>query len=251
MGAPGVWRTTNTVSTRVTSLTLDSVSQLPWHARRCVFWEIDPVAVNGSRTLCDTEFEKEAWLSSVMLEWGSCGQVLTLGGSVRAARMGSTVSGYAFYAPPNVVPRSTMFPTSPVSPDAILMTTLYVNELAAAEGFEEVLIQAVIDDLVRRGVRAIEAFGYVPAEGEDPPPSLHDVHVTPGDCRPETCMIRASRLLGSGFSIVSHHHRFPRLRLELDRDHGWKADVEAALSRLLEVASINLSQTASPSAVGV
>lgn len=211
---------------------------------------MDPISFNGTRSHCDAEFEKEAWLSSVMLEWGSCGQLLTLDGSMRTAGMGTSVSGYAFYAPPSVVPRSNLFPTSPVSPDAILLTMLYVNELAAAEGFEEVLIQAVIDDLVRRGVRAIEAFGYVP-DDSTPPVLLHDVHVSPGDCSPQTCMIRASKLVGSGFTVVAAHHRFPRLRLELDRDHGWKADVEAALSRLLEVASINLSQTASPSALGV
>lgn len=204
--------------------------------------------LNGSRSHCDPEFEKEAWLSAVMLEWGSCGQLLTLDGSMRTAGHGTSVSGYALYAPPNVVPRSVLFPTSPVSPDAILLTMLYVNELAAAEGFDEVLVQAVIDDLVRRGVRAIEAFGYVPDVGESAP-TLHEIHRTPGDCSPHTCMIRASRLLSAGFTVVAAHHRYPRLRLELDRDHGWKADVEAALSRLLEVATINLSETASPSAV--
>ena len=63
------------MSTRITSLTLDSLDQLSAHARRCVFWEIDPVAMRNSREFCDPEFEKEAWLSMVMLEWGSCGQV--------------------------------------------------------------------------------------------------------------------------------------------------------------------------------
>ena len=33
----------------------------------------------GVTTLPDPEFEKEAWLSMVMLEWGSCGQVATAG----------------------------------------------------------------------------------------------------------------------------------------------------------------------------
>ena len=48
------------------------------------------------------------------------------------------------------------------------------------------------------------------------------------------CMISAEFLEDFGFEVVAPHHRFPRLRLELDRDHGWKADVEEALERLLK-----------------
>jgi hypothetical protein len=37
---------------------------------------------------------------------------------------------------------------------------------------------------------------------------------------------------------VAAHPYFPRLRLELDKGLGWKAEVEAALERLLEVAQM-------------
>jgi hypothetical protein len=41
-----------------------------------------------------------------------------------------------------------------------------------------------------------------------------------------------------GFVVVSPHRYFPRLRLELDKGLGWKAEVEAALERLLESAQL-------------
>jgi hypothetical protein len=53
-------------------------------------------------------------------------------------------------------------------------------------------------------------------------------------------MIDADFLEKYGFEVVAPHHRFPRLRLELDRDHGWKEDVEAALERLLEAAALTV-----------
>jgi hypothetical protein len=65
------------VSARITPLRLEAFDQLPKHARRCVFWEVDPATLGEQDQLADPEFEKEAWLSMVMLEWGSCGQVAT------------------------------------------------------------------------------------------------------------------------------------------------------------------------------
>ena len=65
------------MSARITPLRLESFEQLPKHARRCVFWEVDPDIMGRNDHLTDPEFEKEAWLSMVMLEWGSCGQVAT------------------------------------------------------------------------------------------------------------------------------------------------------------------------------
>lgn len=58
------------MSARIVPLRLDGFEQLPKHARRCVFWEVDPATVGDGQHLSDPEFEKEAWLSMVMLEWG-------------------------------------------------------------------------------------------------------------------------------------------------------------------------------------
>ncbi|MFD6390167.1 GNAT family N-acetyltransferase [Nocardia sp. NPDC055029] len=240
------------MSTSVTALTLDRLDQLPAHTRRCVFWELDPAVAADSHAFSDPVFEKEAWLSTVMLEWGSCGQL---------AHVDNNIAGCALYSPPSAVPRSTLFPTSPVSPDAVLLTTLQAEFPYEEADVAHRLIQAVVADLVRRGVRAIEAFGIrngpasssladrglgssmrlmerIAAPLRDPAAATH--------CTPETCMIDADFLTEVGFEVVAPHHRFPRLRLELDSDHGWKEDVERALDQLLAAASM-----APPTRVGV
>ena len=181
-------------------------------------------------------FEKEAWLSMVMLEWGSCGQVATNDGHP---------AGCAIYSPPHTVPRAGLFPTSPVSPDAILLTTLRLEHQENNDGLAHNLVQAVVADLVRRGVRALESFGIRRTEEEtsalaralDAPPSA----TAAMKCSPETCMIPAEFLEDVGFEVVAPHRRFPRLRLELDRDHGWKEDVEYALEQLLAAAALTVA----------
>lgn len=220
------------MSIRTTALTLDTVGEFAGHSRNCTFWELDPTAVEGT-DIADPGLEKEAWLSALLLEWGSCGRMLW---------DGDKLLGHALYAPPAECPRSRLFPTSPVSADAVLLMSVDVYEQQAPWSLITPLMNAVTGDLVRRGVRAIEAFGYresTPEPGFDPSMLLRDV-VTPGagDCSPARCMISTEWLEGLGFQVVAPHHRFPRLRLELGRDLGWKAEVEAALEKLFNDAKL-------------
>jgi hypothetical protein len=97
----------------------------------------------------------------------------------------------------------------------------------------------VVADLVRRGVRALEAFGRTEATAElaDPaavPKELRPAMEVLGDCAVDQCVLDADFLERVGFVVVSKHRYFPRLRLELESGLGWKAGVEAALERLLE-----------------
>lgn len=120
------------MSARISPLRLEAFEQLPKHARRCVFWEVDPETVEGEDHLADPEFEKEAWLSMVMLEWGSCGQVAT---RVPAGDDGDSelpCLGYVLYAPPHAVPRALQFPSGPVSADAVLLTSMAIEPGRAA-----------------------------------------------------------------------------------------------------------------------
>src|SRR5215207_2531220 len=137
-------------------LRLEAFEQLPKHARRCVFWEVDPSTLDRDDHLSDPEFEKEAWLSMVMLEWGSCGQIASAASTGHPS--GDDVDdsdapclGYAFYAPPGVVPRARLFPSGPVSADAVLLTSLGVEcgqarsrDDLSAGGLSQSLIVAVV-----------------------------------------------------------------------------------------------------------
>jgi hypothetical protein len=229
------------VTARISPLRLEAFEQLPKHARRCVFWEVDPNAVPGDDHLTDPEFEKEAWLSMVMLEWGSCGQVATVpptGANVDEA----PCIGYALYAPPHAVPRVHRLPTGPVSADAVLLTSMGTEPGHDEDGLPNTLIAQVVAELKRRGVRALEAFGRTRETAE-----LLERPLTPeearsvealGECAFDQCMIDADFLQEVGFVVVAPHRHFPRLRLELDKGLGWKAEVEAALERLLDSAQL-------------
>lgn len=230
------------MSARIMPLRLEAFEHLPKHARRCVFWEVDPATLGDQDHLADPEFEKEAWLSMVMLEWGSCGQVAT---AVRDDRSDTEARclGYVLYAPPRAVPRAQRFPTAPVSADAVLLTSMGIEPGQDVNDLPHGLIAHVIDELVRRGVRALEAFGRTPAADELQDPRVVEPDVRPvlealGDCSVEHCIIDADFLKDVGFVVVAPHPYFPRLRLELDKGLGWKAEVEAALERLLESAQL-------------
>ena len=237
------------MSTRITPLRLERFEQLPKHARRCVFWELDPSTLRADDHLADPEFEKEAWLSMVMLEWGSCGQLAVECGPdddgvpPDDSSDATPCLGYAFYAPPRAVPRAGLLPTGPVSADAVLLTSMGVECTAEADGLTRQLMASVVGDLVRRGVRALEAFGRTAEVSELTDPRLLTPELRPaiealGDCSVDQCVIDADLLTDAGFTVVAPHRYFPRLRLELEEGLGWKADVEAALERLLESAQL-------------
>lgn len=206
------------MSRRVMGVTLDNLEQLPLSCRRCVYWEVAPHLKEQAEQFGETEVEKEAWVSSVLLEWGSCG---------RLVYSGDLLVGFVLYAPPNAVPRAGAFPTSPPSPDAVLLTAFYVLPEFRGSGFGRALVQAAVADLTKRGVRAIEAFGDAQPETED------DEHI---------CVVPAAFLRSVGFKTVRPHPRWPRLRLELRSGISWKADVEAALEKLLGQVSVTTAE---------
>ncbi len=193
------------MSRRLANVTLDNLDDLPTRCRRCVFWELDPLAQARALELGEPALEKESWVSTVLLQWGSCGKIAYVDGAP---------AGYALYAPPQYVPRSVAFPTSPVSSDAVLLMTAHVIAEFSGGGLGRMLVQGMVKDLSRRGIKAVEAFG---------------------DLKPDafSCVAPADYLLAVGFKTVRPHVRFPRLRLEIKTVMSWREDVEVALERLL------------------
>jgi hypothetical protein len=193
------------VSRRLASITLDNLDDLPPRCRRCVFWELDPVSQARALEVGDPALEKEAWISSVLLEWGSCGKIVYVD---------SAPAGYLLYAPPSYTPRAAAFPTSPVSADAVLLMTAHITAEFAGGGLGRMLVQGLAKDLTRRGTKAIEAFGDA-------------------QWSQSACVVPVDFLLAVGFKTVRPHARYPRLRLELKTALSWREDVEVALERLL------------------
>ncbi|UUW90946.1 GNAT family N-acetyltransferase [Pimelobacter simplex] len=192
-------------------LTLDLLDALDAPCRTCLFWERAPV----HRDQLDREAragEKEAWVSEVLREWGSCGRVVLVEGRP---------VGYLTYAPAAFVPGVAAFPTAPVSSDAVLLTTAWIHPEHTGGGLGRLLVQGMARDLVgREGLRAVEAFART------------------GRSRTGTtteCVVPAAFLARVGFKTHRAHPVTPRMRMELRSLVTWRGEVEAAWERLVGV----------------
>lgn len=191
------------MSRRTTSLRVDDLARLPPSERSCLFWQLG--AVDRHRLDPDEQArEKQTWTSTVLREWGACGRVATVG---------DELVGYALYAPAAWLPGAQAMPSSPPSPDAVVLATVWVEPSCRRGGIGRLLVQGVARDLVERGHEALEAYG---------------------DTRGRTvgCVLPAEFLGGVGFGTQRPHPTTPRLRMELRTAISWKDEVEQALDRL-------------------
>jgi len=200
------------MSRKVVRLTLDHLAQLDEDlsapCTTCLFWQLDPVS-RGRVADGEEAAEKEAWVSHVLREWGSCGRV---------ALVDERTVGYVIYAPPTFLPGAAAFPTAPVSPDAVLLSTVWVHPDHAGGGLGRMLVQGMARDLVKRGgISAVEAFG--------------DSGAGPGRAR--TCVVPVDFLGSVGFKTHRPHGTTPRMRMDLRTALTWRTEVEAALERLV------------------
>ncbi|WP_141005136.1 GNAT family N-acetyltransferase [Nocardioides humi] len=193
-------------------LTLDLLDALDAPCRTCLFWEREPV--HRERLDADERAaEKEAWVSELLREWGSCGRVAVVDGRP---------VGYLVYAPASYVPGAAAFPTAPVSPDAVLMTTAWVRPEYAGSGIGRLLVQGMARDLVGRdGIRAVEAFARAGRAARG------------GPLRAPECVVPADFLARVGFKTQRAHPRTPRMRMEMRSLVTWRGEVEAAWERIV------------------
>lgn len=190
---------------RIVPLTPDRLAALPGPCRSCVAWELHPAtAARLGQDALARESEKLAWTTSVLRDWGSCGRV---------ALIEDRPVGYVVYAPAALVPGADRFATAPISPDAVLLTTIYVAAPYDGAGLGRMLVQHLARDLITRGgYRAVEAFA-------DPTGR-------------SACRAPADFLARVGFRTQRAHPREPRLRMDLRSALTWRDEVEAALERL-------------------
>lgn len=191
------------MSRKIVRLTLDHLETFDAPCRSCLFWQLDPVR---RQRVDDPCAEKDAWVSEVLREWGSCGRV---------ALVDDVPVGYLVYAPAAFVPGAAGFPTAPPSPDAVLLTTAYVEPDERGAGLGRMLVQGMATDLLRRGgIGAVEAFGDATRTGAH-------------------CTVPVDFLTSVGFKTHRPHPTSPRLRMDLRSTVTWRDEVEAAIERIV------------------
>lgn len=195
------------MSRKIVRLTLDHLETFHGPCRSCLFWELDPVRRERvADRVEDRAAEKDAWVSAVLRDWGSCGRV---------ALVDDRPVGLLVYAPEAFVPGAAGFPTAPISPDAVLLTTAYVEPAHRGGGLGRTLVQGMARDLIERG-----GFGAVEVYGD-----------TRG--RAGRCVVPVDYLSSVGFKTHRPHPTSPRLRMDLRSTLTWRDPVDAAIDRIV------------------
>lgn len=216
----------------VAPVELNSFDRLDTHSRKCMYWQTNSGTHEYNR---GSTFEKEAWLSSVLLQWGVCAQV--------AEEFGRPV-GSVTYAPPSNIARVRAFPSGPVGSDAVLIADLHAHpdfDTKARKDIRSLLLAAVVSDAAKRGVRALETFARTEKGSERLETEFRGSEAKRHAGGPLTCLQEDEFFLARGFEEVGKDPEFPRLRLEIDGEHLWKADVEHALDQLIFEANMRPS----------
>lgn len=186
---------------RYRPLTAADLAALPEPCARCTFWEasLTDLATSDQRSAST----KQDWADAVTRHWGYCGV---------AAYNDTEVIGHLTLAPAMFVPRLGAFATTPVSPDAAVLMSVFVAEEHRRHGIGRHLVQSAAALVSRRDIRALEAVG---THSDGP-----------------SCMLPVAWLETVGFTVVRPHPVTPRLRLDLQTAQRWRPDLGAAWSRL-------------------
>lgn len=212
-------------------LSPETMGRIHPQAGRSIFWELDAEAASLVHDSGDPAFEKEAWLTTTLLDYGCCG--LSLERST-AARAVATV----LWCSRDAAPGCAQLPTAPVSEDAEVLTSLFIDPGFAGVGLEAVLLDAAIMQLVDADVPAVEAFGWRQDffSRADVDELLEGPVGSVLRSASEIGLMSVAVLESAGFQVVADHPVLPRLRLELPPQHGLLS--VAAVEELLDRARV-------------
>lgn len=229
----------------IRAITPDTSNDIEQGAATNLFWQV-PQSADLHPQEFDAEFEMQLWIHRVLLEWGICGYTAY----VSTGQEGSTPlpAATVIFAPPAYLPGEDAFPSGPASPDAILITSVYVALPYMGLYLEHQLIDTVMEEARRRGMRAVEAFARVEPMDEELEAELSNggsPNYIPEAYRgweaqlgstviegvaataENTPMLSDDILEEQGFHIIQYHKLFPRYRKEIAPTAGLFAKAEA------------------------
>ena len=119
---------------------------LPCHD--CLYWESPDASSSPDQAFA----VKQSWFEATSRVFSPCGMLLQVDGKV---------CGYTQFAPPDSFDNAQAYALSlfPTSPDAILLTCLFIQKEFRGQGLGVALLQAVLLNLQQRGYSALESYG--------------------------------------------------------------------------------------------
>ncbi|MEM2930239.1 MAG: GNAT family N-acetyltransferase [Thermoproteota archaeon] len=160
----------------------------PFSCKYCIYWEFPEECLEPSRENREKMLAKKLnWLRSVRTVFGECGKLVYVDGKP---------VGYAQYAPPETLPLSAEYPAGQPSGDAVLISCLFIAEKEyRGHGLGKLLLQSIIEDLRKRGFKAVETFAR--RNNPNNPSGPMEFY------------------LKNGFRVLRDDPEFPLMRLEL------------------------------------
>ena len=133
-----------------------NLKEVPESCRGCVYWESPndfEKSKDDPQKKAELEIKKREWFEKTLDEFGSCGKIVYHEGKPIA---------YAQYSSSERLPNVNSYESKPVGKreeGVVFLSCLYVtDETMRDKGIGEQLLQNIIEDLRRRGFKAIETF---------------------------------------------------------------------------------------------
>jgi len=133
-----------------------NLKDIPESCRGCVYWEFPEDFGKGKdepQRKLEFETKKREWFEKTLDEFGTCGKIVY---------HNSKPIAYAQYASSTRLPNVNHYESKPVGKleeGVVFLSCLYVaDETMRGSGIGEMLLQNIIEDLRRRGFKAIETF---------------------------------------------------------------------------------------------
>jgi len=142
-----------------------NLKDIPEPCKGCVYWEFPndfERAKKDPRKKTEFEVKKRKWFEQTLEEFGTCGKIVFHKDKPIA---------YAQYASSARFPKINTYESKPVGKleeGVVFLSCLYVTDKTMrGKGIGKTLLQNIIEDLRRRGFRAIETFARR-SEAENP-----------------------------------------------------------------------------------
>jgi len=147
------------IEVQIEDITEANLQDIPESCRGCVYWEFpqefDKVREEKAEAQKKSELEqkKREWFVQTLKEFGTCGKIVYYNGKPVA---------YAQFAPSERLPNTGHYESKPVGKleeRVVFLSCLYIaDETLRGKGLGEALLKKIIDDLKRRGFKAVETF---------------------------------------------------------------------------------------------
>lgn len=187
----------------------------PFHVKHLD--QLPPPCAGCPRATMHTELP--LWAKAAEDQWGQLGI---------GAWQDDELIGHLLVSPPLHAPRDVMATSGAFDHDAAVLVALRVADEWQQHGVAKHLIQASAAMLAGTRFTALEAVGIRSTDAFDGERTRGDVTAGVTCARPSAAVLE---LLG--FTVVSPHPVFPRLRLDLRTTSRWRPAVDAAWDRVV------------------